>query len=128
MRYGRREQEEESNCLYHAPCPDCGSKDNLGVYDDGHTFCFGCRKYTVATKEHKVKEAPQKRPPMAAVPFGEYAALNHRGITKETCEKFRYFWGKHNGNDVQVACYYKNGEVVAQHIRGKDKKFLQRIF
>lgn len=31
--------------LHHAPCPNCGSKDNLAVYDD-HTYCFGCRVHT----------------------------------------------------------------------------------
>jgi len=31
---------------YHEPCPRCGSKDNRAVYDDGHTWCFGCSKWT----------------------------------------------------------------------------------
>ena len=30
----------------HEPCPSCGSKDNLAVYEDGGKYCFGC-KYTV---------------------------------------------------------------------------------
>lgn len=39
-------------CLYHAQCPNCASVgkdlsgDNLGVYDDGSTYCFGCGLYT----------------------------------------------------------------------------------
>lgn len=28
--------------LHHAPCPSCGSRDNLGVWDNG-VFCFGCK-------------------------------------------------------------------------------------
>lgn len=32
----------DSVFLYHAPCPKCGSKDNLGVWEDGHKWCFGC--------------------------------------------------------------------------------------
>lgn len=28
---------------HHEPCPKCGSKDNLGVWMDGHKYCFGCR-------------------------------------------------------------------------------------
>ena len=31
--------------LHHAPCEDCGSRDNLGIYEN-HTYCFGCHKYT----------------------------------------------------------------------------------
>lgn len=26
----------------HEPCPKCGSQDNLGRYDDGSCWCFGC--------------------------------------------------------------------------------------
>jgi Zn ribbon nucleic-acid-binding protein len=29
----------------HESCPACGSRDNLGRYEDGSAFCFGC-KYT----------------------------------------------------------------------------------
>jgi Zn ribbon nucleic-acid-binding protein len=31
-----------SEFLRHAPCPKCGSKDNLAVYSDGGSHCFGC--------------------------------------------------------------------------------------
>lgn len=31
-----------SHFLYHAPCPTCGSKDNLAVYSSGSAYCFGC--------------------------------------------------------------------------------------
>lgn len=27
---------------HHEPCPKCGSRDNLGVWTDGHKYCFGC--------------------------------------------------------------------------------------
>lgn len=26
----------------HEPCPSCGSRDNLGRWDDGSAYCFGC--------------------------------------------------------------------------------------
>ena len=32
--------EQESVCITHAPCPRCGSADNLAIYDDGHGWCF----------------------------------------------------------------------------------------
>ena len=31
--------------LHHEACPKCGSKDNLGVWADGHKWCFGCHYY-----------------------------------------------------------------------------------
>jgi Zn ribbon nucleic-acid-binding protein len=30
-----------SEFLYHTNCPNCGSRDNLGIYTD-HKWCFGC--------------------------------------------------------------------------------------
>lgn len=34
--------------IKHLPCPRCGSKDNLGEYED-HFFCFGCKYYKPKT-------------------------------------------------------------------------------
>lgn len=31
--------------VQHEPCPNCGSKDNLARYSDGHGWCFGCGHY-----------------------------------------------------------------------------------
>ena len=48
---------DESKFLYHSPCSDCGSKDNLGIYTD-HTYCFGCK----ITKYFNSQEtAPQNK-------------------------------------------------------------------
>lgn len=31
-----------ANFVAHEACPNCGSRDNLGRYDDGGAWCFGC--------------------------------------------------------------------------------------
>ena len=36
---------ETSTCIAHEPCPECGSRDNLARYSDGHGYCFGCGYY-----------------------------------------------------------------------------------
>lgn len=41
-----------ANFVRHEPCPSCGSRDNLGVYDDGSVFCFGCG-YAKGTNRRK---------------------------------------------------------------------------
>mgnify|MGYP000716208025 CR=1 FL=1 len=41
--------------LYHKPCKECGSRDNLGVYEN-HTYCFGCHKYTAGGDEPEGRE------------------------------------------------------------------------
>lgn len=35
--------------LHHEPCPRCGSRNNLGRYDDGSAWCFGCHYRESAT-------------------------------------------------------------------------------
>ena len=39
----------ESLFVKHLPCPSCGSKDNRGVWSDGHEYCFGCHDGTSST-------------------------------------------------------------------------------
>ena len=34
--------------LHHTSCPKCRSRDNLGVWEDGHMWCFGCGYYKPA--------------------------------------------------------------------------------
>lgn len=41
--------------IKNTECPNCGSKDNLGVYSDGSTWCWGCRKYTPPKSQEVIK-------------------------------------------------------------------------
>jgi len=56
---------------------------------------------------------------------GLCSALTARGpITEATCRHFGYMKGIYKGQKVQIAPYYNaDGELVAQKIRGADKKF-----
>lgn len=47
-----------SRYIHHEPCPKCGSRNNLAVYDDGHKWCFGCRYYVPPPQSN---EALRKR-------------------------------------------------------------------
>lgn len=55
--------------------------------------------------------------------YGEYRALNKRGLTEETCRHFGYQLGERNGGAVQIASYYSDGALVAQHYRTPAKAF-----
>lgn len=33
-----------ANFVRHTSCPSCGSSDANGIYDDGSSFCFSCRR------------------------------------------------------------------------------------
>lgn len=45
---------------HHEPCPKCGSKDNLGVWQDGQKWCFGC-KYFIQGENAKSLKSMQDR-------------------------------------------------------------------
>ncbi len=58
------------------------------------------------------------------LPILEIQALPKRGITEETCQKFKYGIGEYYDEPVQIATYCDpTGKPVAQKIRFKDKSF-----
>jgi twinkle protein len=114
---------EESEVIGKAPCPDCGSADNLALYSDGHGFCFtpscGYKKATGDATHTRTRKPMSKE-----LIQGEYEPLIKRKITIETCQKFGYMVGyDRNDQRVQIASYYDGNEVVAQKLRYADKQF-----
>jgi len=49
-----------SKFLYHESCPQCNSKDNLGVFDDGHKWCFGCGYFEAGHTNVKAIHNPEQ--------------------------------------------------------------------
>ena len=124
--------ESNSVCVRHEPCPKCGSRDNLGRYSDGHGFCFGCGYYekeegmeSTQPNGEKFDSVPSKGGKEQETVFkkGEVKPLAKRGINLETCQKFDYRMGEHNGKKCHIANYYNNQKVLAQKIRMPDKTF-----
>lgn len=76
---------DESHCIQHEPCPECGSKDNLARYSDGHGYCFGCGYYERG--DGTSGNADARESPTFDPVRGEYRALTKRGISMETCRK-----------------------------------------
>ena len=114
-----------SKLLRHDPCPACGSKNNLAVYDDGHSHCFGCGHQIQPAKDKPVLP-PEPLPPPAKplIRFSAIQGLAKRGITEATAKHFGYGVAQHHGQLVQVAEYRdQQGNVCAQHIRDRDKRF-----
>jgi twinkle protein len=116
-------EQNDSNYLFKGPCEICGSSDGRAIYDDGHSFCFACPNETDAYQP--ADDTVRKARPASDVSFlqGDPIALSKRGISLETCEKYRYLIGKMGGNPVQIAQYFDKGALVAQHVRHANKDF-----
>lgn len=106
----------------HLPCPDCGSSDALSEYSDGHSHCFSCGTHKNGADFTKVHAQQPDFKPI----YGEHKALKKRGLTEETCKRWGYSVGKNFNEPVQVANYYRNGKLIGQKIRTKDKDFKWR--
>jgi twinkle protein len=124
-------KESTSSYLYKINCDACGSSDALGVYDDGHQFCYSCNTFFPPEKSggegNAARPAPvpnQGQTQQKALLEGSPKAITARGLTLETCKKFGYLTGHRNGEDVQMAVYRdKGGKPIAQKVRNRNKQF-----
>ena len=117
---------EQSNekFLRHAPCNNCGSRDNLAIYEN-HTYCFGCRIYQNTDGQTLDPQTITKEKKETNMITGNIEALPKRKITSETCKVFNYETGIYNGKHCHISNYYdKQYNRVAQHLRFPDKSFI----
>jgi len=114
------EKEESVLVRAHLPCDDCGSSDAKCSYSDLHTYCFSCSAHHFT----EGREVTRMQQPKDFTPiYGKVMALKKRGLTEDTCRKWDYKLGEQFGEPVQVASYYKDGALVGQKVRTKDKDF-----
>lgn len=63
-----------SHLLYKTRCPKCAesgrdrSGDNLGIYSDGHSFCYSCGYTTGATVSGKLNKQTKQHKELQALP------------------------------------------------------------
>lgn len=93
----------------HIACEHCGSSDAKCSYDDGHTYCFSCRRYTRGDQT------------IADSSAFTYEFLPWRGIHKETMA----FYGTKtkigpNGEPVSVGFRHPDGTYLVRHVDRKD--------
>lgn len=127
-----------SRCIAHKPCPKCLSRDNLGVYDDGHSFCFGCGLFMPAPKtiealKQKLEIRDQQNVgstlafrfvPDFEIPVPALQWLRKYGITDHEIKHYGICWNQDTqslvfpmyGSDKQLL-YYQ------ERYFGADKKF-----
>lgn len=120
------EEHQESKFLYHEPCPNCGSSDACGVFDDGHRYCYSCCTYFKPDDTQGWLKAEKNTMSKECIPLGvlNTSSLNARKINQDTCSKFKYMTGVYNGTPCHVANYYDDsGNIVGQKLRFPDKSF-----
>ena len=104
-------------------CPDCGGNRSLGVYSDGHTFCFKCGARTQDAEVAKSIPEGSRSKVIDAIPIAsqDFHPLTARRLSAETAKKWRY--GVHG--TYQVANYFSDdgATLLAQKVRSPDKSF-----
>lgn len=116
--------EKKDEFVKHGPCDKCGSSDAVGVYDDGHGYCFSCNAFhkdydkdTAATKPIKSNTTH------TSLTNVRFAALTKRNISEETCKFWQYELGEYNGLPVQIANYLTDKGERLSKIRLQNKDF-----
>ena len=105
----------------HQPCNKCGSSDALSTNDDGSTHCFSCDDH-VGGKGGLSKQTNTPTP--RDYVQGEPEAIARRSLTEDTCRKWGYWLGSHNGQPCQIANYKtRDGKTCGQKIRYANKQF-----
>lgn len=120
----------ESDFLYYEPCPQCGSRDNLARYSDGHGWCFGCGHYVHGGTEIDNPENPfepeegESGDRRSELVRGSVDAIPNRSLDLETCQRYGYEVGEIDGRKCHIATHKgANGLKVVQNIRFTGKKF-----
>ena len=130
--------------LKHIPCPECGSKDNLGLYkrDDiiiptYSSTCFGCGKYyshgeimennmieSTAIVEREPKSTSQIAEEIADIQQLTVRGWRERRLTKTTYQKYQCFT-EMDASDEPKWYYYPyhnvNGEIAGYKGRASFK-------
>lgn len=105
--------------IAHAPCPDCGSTDNVAVWDDG-AQCMSCDFKTrdedtiELLLAHKVGGTTRMTPVSFTPPVLRPIAKTWRGISPETFA--RYGVGLDTSNNVHFP-HYVSGVHVGSKVR-----------
>lgn len=125
-----------SKFLRHDPCPQCGSKDNLSIWDDGHKWCFGCGYYIpphgieygavkkrLSVPQKETEEATVTLPTDCSEAFSPIAKnwLTANGIFTPDIIKYRIKWSQSNGAII-LPIYDDDNKLVMYQMRYLDRK------
>ena len=113
------------------PCPRCGSRDNVALYDDGGEHCFtpGCSYHLSGSSSsfpmttlYDDQSVSREIEPI----LGTYQAIPSRCLTEDSCKFFGYFKATHGGSEAYFwPIYDKDRRLTGYKIRKPNKNFVQ---
>ena len=116
----------ESQVVSKGPCDECGSSDGNVSYDDGHSYCFVCTKYTkgdtpVQTQGVELTSSGELDRLRVLWQSAKPAAIPERSLPSATVAKY----GVVTQGDYQYYPYFtaESSEPVAFKVRGPNKSF-----
>lgn len=123
-----KEHEESALVEKGLPCPDqvaCGSSDGAALYDDGHTFCFVCKKVFRDDEASGIQARTHERLRMGGsaeaqelLATGRLSSIRSRHLTRETCERWGYLLRKTPSGDEHLAPYRdEHGTLMGVKVR-----------
>ena len=110
----------EAQFLKHEACPKCSSSDGLGVYSDGHGYCFACQTHFNEVGNVETAQVLKYNRPVEL--FGTPKAITERRITLDTVKKY----GVTVDNGKHYYPYYdKNNKMIGAKVRTVENKQFQ---
>ena len=102
----------------HEPCPECGSRDNVGVWANGSEHCFtpNCN-YHKKTEGDYMQTSQQEK--VISLTKGMLKDIPDRFITEDTCRKYEVTI---QGNKHFYPLFDETGIHIANKVRRVDTK------
>ena len=121
---------------YKTNCPECGSKDNLAVYEDGHSYCFtpdcGYKKddnnmASTRLQDVTVDSVPRSTQYLSVNDIADYPSypMGSRKISRDIVDLFKVRMSV-NEDGKPEAHYYpytRDGKITAYKVRQLPKDF-----
>ena len=115
----------KSKVIGKEPCPDCGSRDNVAVYENGGKHCFTpeCSYHVYGGGFEGVADAAPETPVTGhRVKIGPaVSAIHSRNISEDTCRAYKVTveFDQQGKIDKHYYPYYhpETGEMIASKVR-----------
>ena len=105
----------DSKFIGHEPCPECGSRNNLARYDDGHGYCFGCEYWEAGDDMEQRIDRAFKNAEVVTLEKMTAIYRGMRGITSDTMKFYGCYTYLNNKGEEQYQDYvYPSGGVKSR--------------